>query len=193
MCDVGASTPPTIILTLAVGRAFAGVEGAKVHTAERPMAAIAAKSAVRLNMVASYGSVRAIDWSDGRCTGSRNFRKPLSSSLQPWRSRFHIWLPHNPEHGEEACPHVRLGDIPDQRHTGCRSRPRRNQRRQGFERDQGSDHEIRDHRSNTAGTAGCAAREMTTPQSRQNSKRRLEGIDPMDRSVGRCAYVLGQP
>jgi hypothetical protein len=40
-------------LTLAVARAFAGVEGAKVHTAERPMAAIAARSAVRLNIVAS--------------------------------------------------------------------------------------------------------------------------------------------
>jgi hypothetical protein len=46
--------------TLAVARAFAGVEGAKVHTAKRPMAAIAAKSAVRLNMVVSCGSVRAI-------------------------------------------------------------------------------------------------------------------------------------
>jgi hypothetical protein len=37
--------------TLAVARAFAGVEDANVHTAERPMAAIVAKSAVRLNMV----------------------------------------------------------------------------------------------------------------------------------------------
>jgi hypothetical protein len=46
--------------TLAVARAFAGVEGAKVHTAKRPTAAIAAKSAVRVNMVVSRGSVRAI-------------------------------------------------------------------------------------------------------------------------------------
>jgi hypothetical protein len=27
----------------------------------------------------------------------------------------------------------------------------------------------------------------------ESSKRRLEGIDPMDRSVGQCADVLGQP
>jgi hypothetical protein len=70
--------------TLAVARAFAGVEDANVHTAERPMAAIVAKSAVRLNMVVSHGSVRAIctlvGWLVHRFT---RFPQPLSSSLQP--------------------------------------------------------------------------------------------------------------
>jgi hypothetical protein len=73
--------------------------------------------------------------------------------LQPWLSRIPRTFTHNSGHGEEACPHVRLGSKPNQKHAGCRHRPRRNQRRQGVERDQGSNHEIRDHRSDTAATA----------------------------------------